>query len=81
MNCASLKLENAGVVFNPAGCLYGSLRLVDVQNVRETNARLSRLPYVAQGEGPRNDLSWETPDLKAAVQPRWQINRTTMANG
>ena len=43
MNCASLQLENTGVVFNPAGCFYISQRLVDVQNVRKTNARLSRL--------------------------------------
>lgn len=43
VNCASLQLENTGVVFNPAGCFYISQRLVDVQNVRKTNARLSRL--------------------------------------
>lgn len=80
MNCASLQLENTGVVFNPAGCFYISKRLVDVQNVRKTNARLSRLLW-PKAKGLGMIFFWETPDLKAAVQPRWQINMTTMANG
>lgn len=46
-----LQLENTGVVFNPAGCFHTSQRLVDVQNVRKTNARLSRLLW-PKAKGP-----------------------------